>query len=117
MRTWWLLALVHMAVIFVFSAQSGEGVGIPAPWDKLAHALEYALLGFLLARATGSWRAAWVIAALYGASDEIHQAFVPMRSAGLDDWLADLSGAFVGACLGAGRWPKRAHRHHNSARS
>jgi VanZ family protein len=32
--------------------------------------------------------------------DEVHQAFVPLRSPGLDDWLADLIGAFLGAMLG-----------------
>ena len=98
-----------MGVIYMFSAQEGEsGVGIPAPWDKLAHAFEYAVLGFLLAKATRSWRAAWVIAAWYGATDEVHQAFVPGRMAGIDDWWADVTGAFLGARLGQreGRAPE-----------
>lgn len=100
---WWLLALAHMGLIFALSAQSGSSVGLAAPWDKVAHGLTYALLGFLLARATGSWRAALALAAWYGASDEVHQAFVPLRSAGIDDWLADLAGAFLGARLGTAR--------------
>jgi VanZ family protein len=73
---------------------------VPPPWDKLAHLLEFALLGFLAARATGSARVGFVLAAIWGAIDEIHQAFVPLRSSGLDDWLADLVGAFIGAMLG-----------------
>jgi VanZ family protein len=66
----------------------------------LIHLLEFALLGFLAARATGSTRLGFVLAAIWGAIDEIHQAFVPLRNSGLDDWLADLIGAFLGAMLG-----------------
>jgi VanZ family protein len=73
---------------------------VPPPWDKLAHLLEFALLGFLAARATGSARGGFSLASVWGAVDEVHQAFVPLRSPGLDDWLADLIGAFLGAMLG-----------------
>jgi VanZ family protein len=66
----------------------------------LVHLLEFALFGFLAARATGSARGGFVLATIWGAIDEIHQAFVPLRSSGLDDWLADLIGAFTGAMLG-----------------
>jgi VanZ family protein len=36
---------------------------------------------------------------LYGASDELHQMFVPGRTAAFDDLLADTIGALVGASL------------------
>ncbi|GEM49921.1 VanZ family protein [Deinococcus cellulosilyticus] len=104
---WWLLSLLYMGVIYWFSAQSGGAVGIPAPWDKVAHTLEYLGLGFLLGKATRSWKAAWVLTAWYGALDEVHQAFVPMRMAGIDDWWFDLLGGLLGSRLGAGRKPRQ----------
>lgn len=100
---WWVLSVVYMGVIFAFSAQSGSGMGLPAPWDKVAHTLEYLVLGFLLGKATRNWTVAWVLGAWYGAFDEIHQAFVPMRMAGMDDWWFDLLGSFLGARLGTAR--------------
>ena len=100
MRTlWWLVSLAYMGVIFYLSAHSGAQVGIPAPWDKLAHLCEYAVLGFLLSKATGRWALGWVLAAWWGTSDEVHQAFVPGREAGINDWWADLTGSFVGSYL------------------
>lgn len=77
---------------------------MPAPLDKLAHFVEYAVLGFLLCRGLGksSWR--WILAlalaAFYGFIDELHQSFVPSREASGWDLLADGVGAFVGAWLG-----------------
>ena len=97
---WWLASVLYMAGEFYLSSQSGDRVGIPAPWDKLAHFAGYAVLGFLLAKASGSWKAALLLAAWFGASDELHQAFVPLRSAGVDDWLADALGAWLGASIG-----------------
>lgn len=108
MRTvWWVLALGYMGGIFWFSHQTGSGIGLQAPWDKVAHFLEYLGLGLLLSRATGRWTTGWVLAAWYGALDEVHQAFVPGRSSGIDDWFADLLGAWVGSRLG-GREPREA---------
>ncbi|GAB4311677.1 MAG: hypothetical protein Kow0059_01870 [Candidatus Sumerlaeia bacterium] len=83
----------------------------PAGWlppgtDKVVHALLYAVLGVLLLRAfaQGSrvrgWRAVAAAAAAavaYGAFDELHQAFVPGRSADLADLAADALGAALGA--------------------
>ncbi|GGJ37130.1 VanZ family protein [Deinococcus roseus] len=104
---WWLFALVYMGVIYAFSAQSGSAVGIPAPWDKVAHTLEYLGLAFVLGKATRSWTAAWMLAAWYGALDEVHQAFVPMRMAGIDDWWFDVLGGFLGSRLGTSRERKK----------
>ncbi len=73
---------------------------------KLAHLTEFALLALLLWRAlrrpgdrSWSWcqaRNAWLIAALYAASDEWHQWFVPDRQASAWDVLIDASGAAAG---------------------
>jgi VanZ family protein len=37
------------------------------------------------------------VASLYGATDEVHQAFVPFRSSTWSDWVADTAGAVIGA--------------------
>ena len=95
-------AALFMALIFYLSAQTGDRVGIPAPWDKLVHGSAYALLGGLLQRGLGRPGPAWGTAALYGLSDEIHQHFVPGRSLDPADWLADCIGAAIGVWL-AGR--------------
>ena len=75
--------------------------------DKLLHFVEYAafgaLLAFGLARAGlaissgGVWAA--VLGSAYGLTDEVHQAFVPHRSADPRDWMADTAGALVGAVV------------------
>ena len=51
----------------------------------------------------GAWRKfrkemflPWLIAALYAASDEIHQLFVPGRSGQLSDVILDSAGALAG---------------------
>ncbi len=119
-----------MAIIFTLSAcsaeksdqQSGFLVNIvtsmfPGVTDidltttiirKTAHFLEYALLGFLLARAYDKnvkfakqspkmIIMAVVTAALYSTSDEIHQIFVPGRSCEFRDICIDTIGATLGA--------------------
>ena len=98
---------VHAIVVFV---------------RKCAHVTEYAVLGLLLWRALHknpgpndpSWRwsqagLALALAALYAATDEIHQTFVPSRQGSVWDVLLDTTGAAIGLlCLWAvGRLLKR----------
>ena len=114
-RAYLIASLLYMAVIFFLSSQSGDsGVGVPAPWDKLAHVLEYALLGFLLCRglqwARWYWILAWTVAVLYGITDEIHQSFVPGRDASPWDAFADVVGAMVGIVLALYLPAGRVHR-------
>jgi VanZ family protein len=86
---------------------------------KCAHITEYAVLGGLALRAIAPnhavsfaekrWRiagTALAVAALYAASDEYHQSFVPSRGASVHDVLIDT----CGACIGIGLvllWRKR----------
>jgi VanZ family protein len=42
---------------------------------------------------------AWVVAVLYGVSDEIHQSFVPDRTGRPSDVLIDAIGAAIGVAL------------------
>jgi VanZ family protein len=70
--------------------------------DRLAHAGLYAVLGVGLGY--GRVRAAGppphlvliLVGALYGATDEWHQAFVRGRSPDWVDWLADVTGVLLG---------------------
>lgn len=85
----------------IFAASSIPGRSVPAPpilgWDKLVHAVVYAVLAALLVRATGGRLAlALAIAILYGVTDELHQALVPGRFADPFDALADAIGALLG---------------------
>ena len=53
------------------------------------------MLAGLLYLATGRAWLAVALASVYGVSDELHQAYVPGRSADALDWLADTAGATV----------------------
>lgn len=97
-----------MALIFVMSSFEVQFPGVDrVPLrDKGVHFVEYGVLGWLCAAASSrSWPsvAAWrtgvfavVVSALWGLSDEIHQAFVPGRSSEVADFIADLVGSIVG---------------------
>jgi VanZ family protein len=105
----WLPPLIYAGLIFHLSSQSDPLPAVTTHvWDKLLHTVEYAGFAFLVGRAClGEGitvvRAALltlVLSSLYGATDEWHQSFVPLRSADVLDWLADT----VGSTLGAGVW-------------
>ncbi|MDI1321017.1 MAG: VanZ family protein, partial [bacterium] len=48
---------------------------------------------------------ALLLAAVYAATDEFHQSFVPGRTASLGDVLIDITGAFVALAVAAA-WQK-----------
>jgi|Deesub1362B_J571_1020462.scaffolds.fasta_scaffold01085_13 VanZ family protein len=74
--------------------------------DKLIHFLAYFGLGLLAARAFHASNGGplsrkdliltVVVVTLYGATDEIHQIFVPGRYADVLDWVSDFLGAVAG---------------------
>ena len=79
---------------------------------KCAHLTEYAVLAFLVWRGlrkpvrkdTRPWRwadagFAVLFVALYAASDEIHQLFVPNREGRITDVMIDTAGAVIGMFL------------------
>jgi VanZ family protein len=117
-RNPWLLLLwfwgpVALYCALIFSLSSVSDVP-PLPGgisDKMAHALLYSGLGFLVARAlTGGrrqhvslWVAVATVAAVtaYGLTDETHQLLVPNRQFDLKDLAADLAGASIGT---AAQW-------------
>lgn len=98
----WGPVVAYLAVIFYLSAQSSPPTpgGLP---DKLAHAIEYFALGVLVFRAVAGGfgervtaaraMTTMIIALTYAVSDEVHQLFVPNRTADARDVLADAAGA------------------------
>lgn len=115
------LVVAWMAVIFVFSHQPSEVSSGQSGWvieqlqsatgweatekviRKSAHALVYAVLGVLVLwtiRGHGvGWRravpASTAIVLLYACSDELHQMYVPGRSAEAGDVLLDTAAGLV----------------------
>jgi len=110
-RLWlWGPVGAQMAVIFAASSVPDLGALPGGAPDWAGHGAGYAILGALLLRALSGGRLAGVTpavtlaavagSALYGASDEWHQAFVPGRSPAVADLMADAAGAALGAGLG-----------------
>jgi len=102
---YWLPPFLYTALIFFLSSLPGKKY--PYPFfsaDKLAHVAEYAILGYLVARAFGYglherkilFVRSFVICVLYGISDEFHQWFVPYRVVSVMDILADIAGSVLG---------------------
>ena len=136
-----LLVVAWMALIFVFSHDTGEvstkksdGIIINTmefllerdltdaekekwisylvvPVRKGAHIITYFILGYLMISLLKEFRLidkrtfifAIILCILYSISDEVHQYFVPGRSAGVIDVVIDT----VGAGLGVWRWGKK----------
>lgn len=107
---YWLPLVGYAGAIFLVSAMP-HPPRVPISFrhlDKVLHLVEYAGLGTLLCRALAmggaglapgkAWAVAVGLGALYGASDELHQAFVPRRMADPLDFAVDC----VGLALGAG---------------
>jgi len=108
----WSLILLYAGLIFFISS-------IPNPpqpiiledllfWllTSLEHVAEYIVLGGLLytgfrsldiKTAERALLLAVLFSAAYGASDEIHQYFVPNRYCDIKDLLADTTGGLIGA--------------------
>jgi VanZ family protein len=109
---YWGPAVLYAGAIFFLSAQSHPEDKLPLfllrdVSDKILHVVEYGILSLLCYRAF-RWAAgpavarqavvlAIVTASVYGLTDEVHQAFVPLREASWQDWLADTIGAVLGA--------------------
>jgi VanZ family protein len=121
MRTsFWLRSLPPLfwaAAIFYLSSQSRPlGRRWPSLPSALAHVFEFAVLAALLHRALATdpqrrQRAvapAFVLTALYAASDEVHQLFVPERTASLAEYGLDLLGTLAG--LSVRQWWVQRHR-------
>ena len=108
------------------AAQYAAAKGLEHVVRKIAHFSEYALLGVLMAnlmrriqllrRRNGGplvstyTVAAWIFAALYAASDEVHQLFVPGRAFMVSDIIIDWAGISVGIFIAVGFFALAARR-------
>ena len=104
---YWLPLYAYGAFIFYMSSLSHPLPRISIPYfDKFLHMVEYAIFGILAARAfkNSSQEALYknfkilaiLTAVAYGASDELHQAFVSCRDCSAFDLMADVIGGLVG---------------------
>jgi len=106
-RHWRTLAPVIAWCMLIFALSSVGGSRYPQlSWeyaDKAVHFSLYLVLGFLagkhfVSRWPGMYGAA--VAAtfgmIYGATDEIHQLWVPNRSCSFADWISDAVGTIAG---------------------
>jgi VanZ family protein len=98
---------------FIAPSLAPESIAlIHAAIRKTAHVTEYAILAALLFRAlrmmaahrpsAPEWRVAflaWLLAAGFATSDEIHQTFVASRGPSASDVLIDATGAALGLAL------------------
>ncbi|MCC7541108.1 MAG: VanZ family protein [Deltaproteobacteria bacterium] len=116
----WLPVVAYAALVWFVSGLALPSASSDFPGrDKLVHAVEFAALGWLVARALvrtarpaadGLWRlgvVAVLVCAGWGFLDEIHQASVPTRSASVWDFAADTAGASVGVLAYIARRTKR----------
>lgn len=102
-----LALLILVPGLFVGGAQP-VAVGLfVEPWDKVVHCGVFAVFAGLIGVA-GGWlrlpRGTLLLLAFAGAlaigiADELHQATLPGRQAGLDDIAADALGAAIGTWL------------------
>jgi VanZ family protein len=96
-----LAALIVFNLFYLGAKPFAAGL-FPAPWDKAAHLAAYGGLTALLWLGTGGRMTFTVIAAVVaiGGLDELHQAGIPGRQAGFDDFAVDvLAGVAAGALM------------------
>ena len=90
--------------LFVLGAEPIAVGLVPPPWDKLAHACVFALMGVAIGLASGlsGWRMlllAFVSVLLIGVLDEWRQMSLPGRQAGMGDLVADGFGGLLGVVV------------------
>ncbi|MBF0369859.1 MAG: VanZ family protein [Magnetococcales bacterium] len=93
--------IVYSGLIYLLSDRPGMiTLDLFPHQDKLVHGIAYGVMAGLGRMAFLCWPQvkpvdlwAWFYAALYGASDEWHQSFVPGREVDFLDWGADALGA------------------------
>ncbi|MCX7927127.1 MAG: VanZ family protein [Candidatus Omnitrophica bacterium] len=106
----WVLLGCWMVFIFLSSSIPGKNIPLLFPYqDILYHALIYAILGLLFYRAlkltflklskTELLVIAVICSIIFGITDEIHQMFVPARTASLEDLIIDSVASYIGVIL------------------
>jgi VanZ family protein len=98
----WGPVVAWAGLIFALSSVPDLGTGLGGGdfvLRKIAHAAEFAILGFLLVRALDHEWASIVLGIGYAISDEIHQHFVSGRVGSPVDVMIDAVGVAVGVFL------------------
>jgi len=101
--------LLILYVLLIFFLSSRPYLQAPGPdfalKDKVAHAVEYIVLGVLLYTGVGwlikrpRFTLFWIlfaIGATLAAVDEVWQSFIPGRFTDVHDWMADTVGVALG---------------------
>jgi VanZ family protein len=107
---YWLPIFVYCLLIFIQSSYPSPEIEPDLPYfDKVLHFTAYALLAALFLRAFYTTRIkhnlkliiilSILLSSLYGISDEIHQSYVPFRTADAMDALADILGSTLGVYI------------------
>lgn len=103
--------LIYWIILFILtSLPSGIAISIADVSDKVNHFGGYGLLSVLLYlnlyfqdkfERLNKYPALFtvLIASVYGLLDEVHQMFVPGRSAEFLDWVADFSGSLIAVLI------------------
>jgi hypothetical protein len=98
---------LYMALVWIMSSMPADAIVRFSVADSFIkeslHLIEFAILyllfvGFLLAEGKLTIKTNWfvaVISMMYGVIDEIHQYFVPYRSATVIDVIKDVTGVLV----------------------
>ncbi len=107
-RFYTIATVILVAEIFVASSfpTTKQPMFFPC-MDKVIHFCVFAVIAASLTGALREnskvrkryWIFAAILVAIYGATDEFHQYFVPGRECSILDWFADITGAFVGALI------------------
>ncbi|MCX6695355.1 MAG: VanZ family protein [Candidatus Altiarchaeota archaeon] len=101
----WVLVLLYALTIFLVSSVPGSSMPSTPVSSTVLHVIEYFGFGFILFPAVKSsfngkhYAVSLLLIAVYAASDEFHQSFVPGRAMSFMDWLADFVGGAVGIFL------------------
>ena len=105
----WFPLFLYSGIIFLLSAVPNLQALPTGGFDKICHAIEYALLGYLWGRALTHaspckgqavifWGAV-LLSFLYAISDEFHQSFTPGREPRIRDVAFDTIGASLAMLL------------------
>ena len=108
-RYWSPILFYCLAIYLQSSYPSLKEIPHSLHMDKLFHFAGYALLGLLFIRGFRNSRfgenykfiitVSIILTGLYGAGDELHQHYVPTRTADHLDILFDLMGGAFGVCI------------------
>ena len=114
--------IIGPLILWLFPNTSPETLAVVHfTMRKIAHFTEYAILGFLAARAFrtspgAAIRQRWflicaTLVVIYALLDEYHQSFVPSRTASIFDSMIDIAGGLTALLIVRKRTSDSTHEH------